>query len=66
MEADTPLAIYPNAELICPVALQAFQSVAWQGAKIGEACRSVQNLQPLPSLPLKTGEVSHVFATREG
>jgi hypothetical protein len=64
-EANPPLIIDADAVLPGSVTPQSFQTVAGQRAKIGEALRSFQSVEPSFRLPGKTGEFTDVFAGSE-
>src|SRR5882724_4894411 len=57
-KTDTPLVIDSHAELTCPVALERFQPVAWNGAQIRQRRGGVEMIQ----FPLRDGSNRVVLA----
>jgi len=65
LEANPPLHVDTDAVLPCPVAFQAFETVAGQSPQVFKASRGVQNFEALVCLPVETLKLPDKFALCE-
>jgi len=52
-KAYSPLLIDPDRKLASPIALQRFESIAWEARKVSQGQRRIEYFKPLPSLAIK-------------